>query len=229
MSFMRFLGGRPASVPRPEAPVDAETEAVRRIVARLETLPPEKARLLAGMAYVLARAANADLDISDVETQAIETALAGSGLDQSQAVLVAEMAKLQERTTGATSDYLVTREFRDAATAEECVMVLRACYQVAAADGSISAMESPTLDQIASELGIERAQAAAVRAEFADRISGPYGFPPEAVASGDSLGGVAARPARSLRGQPAEQIRASVDRTVGTPEARSCRPNREPR
>ena len=179
MSFMRFLGGRPAGAPQPEAPIDAETEAVRRIVARLETLPPDKARLLAGMAYVLARAANADLEISDVETQAIETALSGSGLDQPQAVLVAEMAKLQERTSGGTSDYLVTREFREASTAEQRIMVLRACYQVAAADGSISAMESATLDEIASELDIERPQATAVRAEFADRISARMGFRPQ--------------------------------------------------
>jgi len=41
-----------------------------------------------------------------------------SGLDQSQAILVAEMAKLQENTTGGTSDYLVTREFRDHSTME---------------------------------------------------------------------------------------------------------------
>ena len=83
MSFSRFLGGHPAagrSAPE-RLPTDNETEAVRRIVARLESLPPEKARLLAGMAYVLARAANADMEITDVETQAIETVLVESGLD----------------------------------------------------------------------------------------------------------------------------------------------------
>ncbi|MGD0863154.1 MAG: TerB family tellurite resistance protein [Candidatus Limnocylindrales bacterium] len=178
MSFMRFIGGRPAGAPPPDLPTDAETEAVRRIVARLETLPPDRARLLAGMAYVLARAANADMEISDVETQAIESALVASGLDGSQAVLVAEMAKLQERTSGGTSDYLVTREFREASTPEQRVTVLRACYQVAAADGSISATESATLDEIASELDIERDEAAPVRAEFADRLSARLSFRP---------------------------------------------------
>ena len=179
MSFMRFIGGRAATEAAPEAlPLEAETEAVRRIVTRLETLPPEKARLLAGMAYVLARAANADMRISDVETQAIEDELVSSGLDQSQAVLVAEMAKLQERTAGGTSDYLVTREFREASTPEQRLAVLRACYHVTAADMAITSMESATLDEIANELEIEREQSAAVRAEFADLISARFGFRP---------------------------------------------------
>jgi uncharacterized tellurite resistance protein B-like protein len=180
MSFTRFLGGRPtAGEAIPERlPIAAETEAVRSIVARLESLPPESARHLAGMAYVLARAANADMQITEVETQAIEIALVESGLDESQAVLVAEMAKLQERTSGGTSDYLVTREFREASSPEQCLALLRACYQITAADGAITAMESAAMTEIASELGMNREQAAAVRAEFADRITARLGFRP---------------------------------------------------
>ena len=166
---------RPASGGQP---TEAETEAVRSIVARLESLPPEQARLLAGVAYVLARAANADMEITEVETQAIESVLFEAGLDQSQAVLVAEMAKLQERTSGGTSDYLVTREFREASSPEQRLALIQACYRIAAADGAITAMESSTLDEIASELDIEREQASAVRAQFADKITARLGFRP---------------------------------------------------
>jgi uncharacterized tellurite resistance protein B-like protein len=181
MSFMRFLGsrtapGQPVSAP---LPVDSETEAVRHIVARLETLPPDQARFLAWTAYVLARAANADMEITDVETQAIETVLFESGLDQSQAVLVAEMAKLQERTSGGTSDYLVTREFREASTPEQRLALLEACFKIAAADGAITAMESSTLDEIASELDIEREELSPLRAKFADFFSARLGFKPQ--------------------------------------------------
>jgi uncharacterized tellurite resistance protein B-like protein len=182
MSFMRFLGARPSEPSNETDPAAAapdrvaETEAVRRIVGRLEALPADQARLLAGMAYVLARAAYADLAISDAETAEMEQELTGSGLDQSQAVLVVEMAKLQEKTAGGTSDYLVTREFRELSTPEQRLMVLRACYRVCAADESISGMESATLDEIASELDIPRDQAAAVRAQFADKISARMGF-----------------------------------------------------
>jgi uncharacterized tellurite resistance protein B-like protein len=128
------------------------------------------------MAYVLARAANADMKISDVETAAMVQELTGSGLDEAQAVLVVEMAKLQELTTGGTSDYLVTREFREHSTMEQRMALLRACYHIAAADNSITSMESSTLVEIASELDISREEAAQIRAEFADRISARFGF-----------------------------------------------------
>jgi uncharacterized tellurite resistance protein B-like protein len=177
LSFLRFLGVQPpASAPAERPKLDSETEAVRRIVARLESLPPETARSLAGMAYVLARAANADMTISDVETAAMVEELTASGLDEAQAVLVVEMAKLQELTTGGTSDYLVTREFREHSTMEQRMALLRACYHVAAADDSITSMENSTVVEIASELDISREDAAQIRAQFADKISARFGF-----------------------------------------------------
>lgn len=172
MSFRRFLGLE-QPVPRPPHvdPGDSETDTVRRIVARLESMPPEQARLLAGMAYVLARAANADFEISDAETATMERILMGdAGIDEAQAVLVVEMAKLQARAVGETEDYLVTREFKESATPEQRLAVLRACYAVGAADDSISSAESATLDQIANEFDLDPAQVRAVRAEFADKI-----------------------------------------------------------
>lgn len=177
MSFLRFLGSHPSedATAGPSA-IEAETEAVRRIVARLEALPTDQARLLAGMAYILARAAYADMAISEAETTAMEEELAGSGLDSSQAILVVEMAKLQERTGGGTSDYLVTREFREASTTEQRSAVLRACYRIACADEAISGMETALLNEIASELDIEREEASAIRAEFADKISARRGL-----------------------------------------------------
>lgn len=180
MSFTRFLGSRagdPAGAGvTPPAAVSRETEAVRDIVARLEALPPDTARLLASLAYVLARAAYADLDISADETAAMESELASSGLDGSQAVLVVEMAKLQESTVGGTIDYLVTREFRELSTPEQQIMALRACYRVCTADDAISGMEISMLDEIASELQIPSVDAAKVRAEFADKITARFGF-----------------------------------------------------
>ena len=122
--FNRFFGPKEdKDLPLAErpAPVVADphgdTATVRRIVAKLEAMPPEQARLVASAAYTLARAANADLDISDQEMGAIETELqAHEGLDEATAVLVAEMAKLQAKTVGGTEDYVVTREFKSVST-----------------------------------------------------------------------------------------------------------------
>jgi uncharacterized tellurite resistance protein B-like protein len=180
MTFMRFLRGGDApanSQPAgPTANLATETEAVRHIVGRLEAMPLEQARFLAGSAYVLARAAYADMDISPEETAVMEQELVSSGLDQSQAVLVVEMAKLQERTTGATSDFLVTREFRDNSSPEQRLALLRACFHVCAADDAISGTESGVLNEIANELDIPRADISAIRSEFGAKFSARLGF-----------------------------------------------------
>jgi uncharacterized tellurite resistance protein B-like protein len=170
---MRFLAPRPDNAPAP-SPTATETAAVRQIVARLEALPPDRARYLAMVAYVLARSANADMDISEVELDTIQQVLVEAGLDESQALLVAEMAKLQERTSGGTSDYQVTRAFRDIATEEERIALLDSCYRVAAAERGIGSEETAVLDEIAREFDLDRDQARKMRAKFADKVSARF-------------------------------------------------------
>jgi tellurite resistance protein len=149
-----------------------DTETVRRIVAKLEAMPPERARLVASAAYTLARAAHADLRISAEESAVIEGALQEHGaLDEATAVLVAEMAKLQALTVGATEDYVVVREFAKLATDQQKQDVLRACFVVAAASGTISAEESAEVNQIAKELDLEDAVVSGIRAEFHELLS----------------------------------------------------------
>lgn len=149
-----------------------DTATVRRIAARLERLPVEQARLVASAAYTLARAAQADLEISPEETAAIEMELqAHESLDEATAVLVTEMAKLQARTVGGTEDFIVTREFAALATDDQKIDVLRACFAVSAASGSISAEETAVLNQIAKELSVEPDVLNAIRNEFRDRMS----------------------------------------------------------
>jgi uncharacterized tellurite resistance protein B-like protein len=179
--FRRFLGlGRPEAVSGlpagdeapPVAGSVAETATARRIVARLEALPPDEARFLACFAYVMSRAANAEDDISDEETEVMERfTVEYGGLDPAQAVLVVQMAKLQARLHGGTEDYVVTREFRSISTVEQRLALLRCCFVVGAADGVISATEAGTLNQIARELDLEPADVNAVRAEFHEQLS----------------------------------------------------------
>jgi uncharacterized tellurite resistance protein B-like protein len=168
MTFRRLL----PAVERDRPDDAAETDTVRRIVARLEALPPQQARFLAGFAYVMSRAAQADLDISDAETRVMERFVVElGGIDESQAVLVVEMAKLQARQQGATEDFVVTREFATIATEEQKLAVLRCCFAVGAADGSISSDEASVVNEIARELDMSRDQLNTVRAEFVDNLS----------------------------------------------------------
>jgi tellurite resistance protein len=157
------------------SPADArsgDTATVRRIVARLEEMPPDRARFVASAAYILARAAHADLEISEDETAAIERELQrDDGLDEPTAVLVTEMAKLQARTVGGTEDYVVTREFKAIATDLERLDVMRACFVIGAASGEISAAESAVLNQIAGELDIAAGDLNAIRREHHEQLS----------------------------------------------------------
>ncbi|HEY8867833.1 MAG TPA: TerB family tellurite resistance protein [Candidatus Limnocylindrales bacterium] len=183
--FRRFLGlpERPPGSSGPDAARSAEegltgapsafgeTDTVRRIVARLDALPPDRARHLAGFAYILARAAEADLDISAEETAVMEHAIVEfGGLDEAQAILVTQMAKLQARARGATEDFLVTREFARIASDEEKKAVVRTAFTVVAANDSISADEASVVNEIARELDIDRPTLNAIREEFVEKI-----------------------------------------------------------
>jgi uncharacterized tellurite resistance protein B-like protein len=159
-----------AVAPVPDS--EAETATARRIVARLEALPHDEARYLACFAYVMSRAANADFDISDEETRLMERfAVEQGGLDEAQAVLVVEMAKIQARTQGGTEDFVVTREFRNISTREQRLALLRCCFAIEAADGTITSDEASTVNEIARELDIERADLNRIRDEFHEQLA----------------------------------------------------------
>jgi len=171
MSLRRFFGGTPEQVARPTA-ASEETFTVRRIVGQLESMPPEQAKFLAGFAYVLGRAANADMDISDEETALMEKIVIEHGkLPEAQAVIVVEIAKQHARMFGGTEDYLVTRQWTDLASEEDRLALFRCCFLVDAVDGTISAEESAVLNEIGNELLLDDASIAKVRGEFTDRYA----------------------------------------------------------
>lgn len=178
MSFRKFLPGIGARAGSEMAadrpfPTDArDTETVRRIAGQLDALPIDRARYLAAFAYILTRAAAADLEISEIESRAIERLVSEYGnLPEAQAILVAQIARNQSLLYSGTEDYLVTRQFRELASAEDRLALLRCCYLVGAADETITAQESDTLQQIARELDIEREAVNVIRNEFAPKLA----------------------------------------------------------
>jgi uncharacterized tellurite resistance protein B-like protein len=176
MVFRRLFGGQPDPgsdlAPRPVPPDSSDTETIRRIAAQLGELPMEQRRFIGGFAYVLGRAAHADLTITPEEIEAIErTVMEVGGLPEAQAVLVAEIARAQAELQGATEDYLVTRAFAQAASEEERRRLLRFAFAVTASDHTITAEESAELNEIGKELGFTAAEVDAVRLEFADKLS----------------------------------------------------------
>ena len=169
MSILRFLGLDKAA-PRHTERRDSDT--VRRIAEQLERLDPREAKYLAGFAYVLARVANADLEIDASEVAEMERIVSNiAHLSESEAALVVQIARSQTQLLGGTENYLVTREFRKVASAEQRGELLQCIYAVAAADGTITGAESGEILSIADELGFTRAEANTLRSAYRDKLS----------------------------------------------------------
>lgn len=131
----------------------SETATVRKIVAALDALEPQRAKYIAAFAYILSRVARADMNISDAETRKMEQlVIALSGLSEQQAILVVQIAKTQATLFGGTENFLVTDEFRELSTHEERLGILNCLFAVAAADDSVSGVEEREIRLIANEL-----------------------------------------------------------------------------
>ncbi len=149
-----------------------DTETVARIAAELDQLEPDRARFLAAFAYVLARVARADLEVSDAETRKmVELVREFSDLPPAQATLVVLMAKTHAIALGGTENYLVTRQFRELSTRGQRIDLVRCLFAVAAADENISSVENTEITQIGGELGFTREEIAGLRASFRDQLS----------------------------------------------------------
>jgi uncharacterized tellurite resistance protein B-like protein len=147
-----------------------DTDTVRRIVAELDRLEPERARFLAAFAYVLSRVARADLHVSDLETRRIVEILRTHGhLPEPQALLITEIAKTQNKLFGGTEDFLVTRELRQIVTEEQRRDLLDCLFAVSAADDQVSGEEELQIGQIARELGFSHAEFVAARMAYASK------------------------------------------------------------
>lgn len=165
MSLFDWLNGRAR-----QAGSSTDTETVRRIVAKLNQIDPARARHLAAFAYVLSRAANADLRISDEETaKIVEILMTRGGLPEDQALLVAEIANSQNKLFGGTENFLVTREFKEIASDEERRNLLDCLFAVSAADNAITGEEEGQIWQIASELGFTHEEYIGARLRYSDK------------------------------------------------------------
>jgi len=158
-------------VARPD-PASVETESIRRISSQIEALPIEQRRFIAGFSYVLARAAHADLEITEAELRYMEKAVVEVGhLTEAQSVLVVEMARNMTELYGATEDYVVTREFATNSTQAQREDLLRTAFAVGAADDTITAAESAELNEIGKELGFRSDEVDGIRDEFRDQLA----------------------------------------------------------
>jgi len=152
---------------RSAAQPSSDTETVRRISREIDRLDPAEARYLAAFAFVLARVANSDMEISEDEARRMEEIVREvGGLTEAQSVLVVQIAKSQQMLKGGTENYLVTREFDKIADRAQKEQLLHCLFEVSAADESISQVEENEIRRIAEELKFEHSEFAAIRSQY---------------------------------------------------------------
>ena len=161
--FSRFFAQEDVS-----ATLDSsDTETVRRISRELDLLDPTEARYLAAFAFVLARVAHSDMEISEDENRRMEEVVREvGGLTEAQAVLVVQIAKSQQLLKGGTENYLVTREFNKISDRNQKERLLHCLFEVSAADDSISLVEESEVRRIATELKFDHREFSAIRSKY---------------------------------------------------------------
>jgi uncharacterized tellurite resistance protein B-like protein len=163
----RFLG---ITASGPEA--KTESPILARISSSLYEMDPEKAHYLAAFAFVLARAANADLDLDQSEVDAMVRATSSLGdLSEQESALVVEIATTQSRELGGSQNFLVTREFRSISNKEQRLALVECLYAISAADGTISTTESAEVLKISDELGLSRNENNALKAGWKEHLA----------------------------------------------------------
>ena len=145
----------------------SDTETVRRIILEVERLDPSEARYLAAFAFVLARVANSDMEISKDEGRRMEEIVREiGGLNEAQAVLVVQIAKSQQLLKGGTENYLVTREFNKISDREQKERLIHCLFEVSGADESISLVEENEVRTIAEELQFDNREFSVIRSQY---------------------------------------------------------------
>jgi uncharacterized tellurite resistance protein B-like protein len=151
----------------------ADQDVLRGVLDALDRLDPDRARHLAGFAYLLGRVAHADQHVSPEETAAMEQHVADEGrIPREQAMLVVSLAKTSNLLFGGTANFLVAREFGNTATHEQKLALIRCLFAVSAAEARISVAEESEIQRIARELKVEHADVVKLRLAYRDQLPG---------------------------------------------------------
>jgi uncharacterized tellurite resistance protein B-like protein len=157
----------------PEKPEEQEFAPLRETLEALDHLEPDRARYLAGFAYLLGRVAHADQHVSPEETRAMETLVQEHGqLAHDQAMVVVQLAKTASLLFGGTANFLVAREFSTLATYEQKLALMRCLFAVSATDETISVVEESEIHAVAKELRISQPDLVALRVEHGRHLPG---------------------------------------------------------
>lgn len=168
-------GGRGAGEPGGRGagkPGEVERGILDPVVDLLEHLEPERARYVAGLAYLLGRVASVDSDISATEGTVMKQLVQEeAGLSEQEADAVVRLALDEGRRAGWTHNLLVTRDLAGATTLEQRLAILRCLFAVSAADESVQMVEDNEIRRISRELRIEHGDFIRARMDVREHLA----------------------------------------------------------
>ena len=160
------LKGRPETVESKSA-----SDTIRKITEQIEEMEPERAKYIASFAYLLGRAAHADLSISEHETREMERIVQNvAGLPEEQAILVVQIAKAQHALFGSTENFVVTQEFNRLSTRAQKLALLNCLFAVSSSDRSISTLEDNEIRKVSRELRLDHSDFIAARSAYKEHL-----------------------------------------------------------
>lgn len=150
----------------------AEFDSLDAIEQALTSVERSRRRYAACFAYILARSARADHDVTAGESAAMARLLsAHAGVAPADAAEVVRLATVQGRHSGGTDDFVVTRMFDRLATHAEKLALIDALFAVTAVDAAIVTVEDNEIRRIANELRIEHGEYIAIRARHLPHLA----------------------------------------------------------
>ena len=150
----------------------AEHEVLDSVLDVLEHLDPNRARYVAGFAYLLGRVAAADSHISDGEAALMtQLVMEEGGLSAGEADAVVRLALADHRRFGGTHNHIVTRDLAAVTTAEQRLGILRCLFAMSAADASVQVVEDNEIRRITQELKIEHGDFVRARMEVREHLA----------------------------------------------------------
>jgi uncharacterized tellurite resistance protein B-like protein len=165
MALWKWLGlDREARVP--------EFDSLEEIERALPGVERSRRQYVACFAYILARSARADQQVTDDEARAMERAVGEHArIPADQAAEAVRLAGIQGRRSGGTDDFVVTRKFDTIATHAEKLALIDALFAITAVDASIVTIEDNEIRRISNELKIPHAEFIAVRSKHLQHLA----------------------------------------------------------
>ncbi|RMG41268.1 MAG: TerB family tellurite resistance protein [Candidatus Dadabacteria bacterium] len=138
-----------------------------RLSELLSGLSEREVAVITGISGLLGQVAYADLEISDKEICKIKSVLQSNlGLDEQHAELVVTVTKELTRELAGIEDFRYTRLINEHCTKDEKMQLLKALFEIASADDSISSDEDLAIGNIARDLLLTREDFISARADY---------------------------------------------------------------